>query len=46
MKIYEADANGNATGDPVVSSGNGATNGTPATSRAPSSIRPARTSCA
>jgi hypothetical protein len=27
MKIYEADANGNATGDPVASSGNGATNG-------------------
>ena len=30
MKVYEADANGNATGDPVVSSGNGATNGTTA----------------
>jgi len=27
MKIYKADADGNATGDPVASSGNGATNG-------------------
>ena len=27
MKVYEADANGNATGEPVASSGNGATNG-------------------
>jgi hypothetical protein len=27
MKVYKADVNGNATGDPVVSSGNGATNG-------------------
>ena len=27
MKVYKADADGNATGDPVVSSGNGATNG-------------------
>jgi hypothetical protein len=27
MKIYEADADGNATGDPVASSGNGATSG-------------------
>jgi hypothetical protein len=27
MKVYRADANGNATGDPVVSSGNGATSG-------------------
>jgi Zinc carboxypeptidase len=27
MKVYKADADGNATGDPVASSGNGATNG-------------------
>jgi len=27
MKVYRADANGQATGEPVISSGNGATNG-------------------
>ena len=35
MKVYKADADGNATGEPVVESGNGATNGdAPPTRRA------------
>ena len=46
MKVYKADAAGNATGDPLATSGNGATNGCSASRRRRSSIPPARTWCA
>ena len=46
MKVYRADADGNATGEPVVESGNGATNGTTALRAGHrASTRSAPTSC-
>ena len=44
MKVYKANAAGNATGDPVATSGNGATSGVLGYEEARSSTRPARMS--